>query len=249
MKDFTLNIYREFLDTLISRRFRFQPYAEFIQSPFPQVVILRHDVDARKENSLEFAKIQHEKSIRGTYYFRMVPQSFDKGVIREIASMGHEIGYHYETMDVTGGDIDKAYNEFCKNLEILRELAPIQTICMHGSPRSPHDNRLLWEKYGYRDLGIIGEPYLDTDFEEVGYLTDTGRRWNGSSVSIRDKVSGKHIFNFRNTQEIIEQVDKLPARMMFTFHPQRWSDHPVAWTRELIMQNVKNQVKRFLIKK
>ena len=25
----------------------------------------------------------------------------------------------------------------------------------------------LWEKYDYRDYGIIGEPYFDIDFDEV----------------------------------------------------------------------------------
>lgn len=45
----------------------------------------------------------------------------------------------------------------------------------------------MWEKYDYRELGIVGEPYLDVDFDEVFYLTDTGRRWDGERVSIRDK--------------------------------------------------------------
>ena len=59
---------------------------------------------------------------------------------------------------------------------------------MHGSPMSPYDNRLLWTKYDYRDYGIIGEPYFDVDFSEVAYYTDTGRRWDGDSVSVRDKM-------------------------------------------------------------
>jgi len=82
--------------------------------------------------------------------------------------------------------IDKAYESFCRNLEMLRRNFDIKTICMHGSPRSKFDNRLIWTKYDYRDLGIIGEPYFDIDFSEVLYLTDTGRRWDG--VSVRDKA-------------------------------------------------------------
>jgi hypothetical protein len=31
---------------------------------------------------------------------------------------------------------------------------------------------------------------------------------------------------------------------MFTFHPQRWSDELISWTKELVMQNIKNVVKR-----
>jgi len=46
---------------------------------------------------------------------------------------------------------------------------------MHGIPLSKFDNRLLWAKYDYRDFGIIAEPYFDIDFDEVLYLTDTGK--------------------------------------------------------------------------
>ena len=49
----------------------------------------------------------------------------------------------------------------------------------------------MWEKYDYRGYGIVGEPYFDIDFENVAYYTDTGRRWDGSGVSVRDKVDGK----------------------------------------------------------
>jgi hypothetical protein len=49
----------------------------------------------------------------------------------------------------------------------------------------------LWKRYDYRELGIIGEPYLDVDFDEVFYLTDTGRRWDGEAVSVRDKVKAQ----------------------------------------------------------
>ncbi len=84
--------------------------------------------------------------------------------------------------------IDLAYESFCRNLEMLRKNFDIQTICMHGSPRSKFDNRLVRTKYDYWDLGIVGEPYFDIDFSEVLYLTDTGRRWDGDRFSVRDKV-------------------------------------------------------------
>jgi len=79
--------------------------------------------------------------------------------------------------------------DFRLNLEKLRELCPVKTICMHGSPLSKWDNRDLWKRYNYQDYGIIGEPYFDVDFDKVLYLTDTGRRWDGERVSVRDKVA------------------------------------------------------------
>jgi hypothetical protein len=79
----------------------------------------------------------------------------------------------------------------------MREIAPAVTICMHGSPLSKWDSRLLWQKYNYRDFGITGEPYFDIDFSQVLYLTDTGRRWDGEKVGLRDrayvKASAKEI--------------------------------------------------------
>lgn len=41
--------------------------------------------------------------------------------------------------------------------------------------------------YDYRNYGIIAEPYFDLDFSKVLYLTDTGRRWDGNKVSMRDR--------------------------------------------------------------
>ena len=265
--DFTLSTYRQLLQALSSKGFFFQTFSEYLTNPREKVVILRHDVDDKKLNSLRFAKIQAEYSIKGSYYFRIVPQSWDEKVIKEIHSLGHEVGYHYETMDSASKNfgiqnskfdiryskiipdqlLDSAYTEFCNNLENLRRLVPVETICMHGSPRSKFDNREIWKKYDYRKLGIIGEPYLDINFNNVAYLTDTGRRWNGEKVSIRDKVKSPFNFNFRTTHDFIRSVDQLPDKVMLTFHPQRWSDNFYDWEKELIMQNAKNLVKRILL--
>ena len=42
---------------------------------------------------------------------------------------------------------------------------------------------------------------------------------------------------------------ELPEKIMLNVHPQRWNDRFVPWARELVMQNVKNVVKRALIKR
>ena len=156
---------------------------------------------------------------------------------------------------------EKAIELFEKHLTELRKYYPVKTICMHGSPLSKYDNKLLWKYYSYRDFGIIGEPYFDIDFNEVFYLTDTGRRWDGDRVSIRDKVNRSPITNHRSpitdyqsqdnwptyhsTSQIIQAVESgsFPQKAMITFHPQRWTDKPVPWVKELVWQNVKNVVK------
>lgn len=209
--------------------------------------MLRHDVDLLPHNSLTFARIQHELGVKGVYYFRAVPESWDEAVILEIAALGHEVGYHYECLTTCRGSLERAIEDFEKNLLALRQLVPVSTICMHGSPMSKYDSKDLWKTYSYQDFGLIGEPYFDVDFTQVAYLTDTGRRWDGEKVSVRDKVNGDFVHFFKKTADIIAAADKnsLPDQIMFTFHPQRWNDSPYQWTKELVAQNAKNVVKRY----
>ncbi len=274
MMDFTIKQYTQLLKALQLQGFFFQTFEEFLTNPMEvevkeKIIVLRHDVDLLPENSLQFAKIQAEFNIKGSYYFRAVQESWDEEIIEEIASLGHEIGYHYEDIDLAISTIknksskfkeedlyDFAIDVFQENLNKLRKLYPVKTICMHGSPRSKFDNKDIWEKYDYNDFGIIGEPYFDIDFSKVLYLTDTGRMWDGYKVSIRDKIEehqerwNKEGLSFHSTKDIIKAANegRLQDKIMMTFHPQRWHDSFVPWVKELVLQSVKNQVKRVLLK-
>jgi len=147
--------------------------------------------------------------------------------------------------------IDEAYKLFCENLEQLRKLYPVKTICMHGSPRSTFDNRDIWKKYSYKDLGIVGEPYFDIDYNEVFYLTDTGRRWNKKNISVRDKVNSGFDIQVKSTKHLIQLVEsaQLPNKIMINTHPHRWFNPGFGWVKELVIQNIKNVVKYYLIKR
>ena len=271
--DFTIKKYKNLLESLISQKYNFQNFTEFLENPAKKAIVLRHDVDKLPENSFRFAQIQHELGIKGSYYFRIVSESFNPKIIEKIVKLGHEIGYHYEDVDLVNKSskltekeiINHAIKLFDKNLQELRKFFPVNTICMHGSPLSKYDNKLLWKYYNYKDFGIIGEPYFDINFSRVLYLTDTGRKWNGEKVSIRDKVyksnvlsspaikggeNTRYFHRFKKTYDIISAAEKgkLPNQIMFTFHPQRWTDKPLPWIQELIWQNIKNMVKYFLNK-
>lgn len=238
--DFTLKKYRELLIAL-------KGYGD---------VLLRHDVDLKPQNSLQTALIEHELGWKATYYFRAVPESWDEDIIRKIASLGHEIGYHYESLTTCDGNVDAAYSDFCMNLEKLRSIVPVKSICMHGSPRSKWDSKDIWKKYDYHDSGIDFEPYFDVDFSSTFYLTDTGRRWDGYNVSVRDKIPvyqdewvSKGLV-YHSTDDIINAIHQgsMPRMIMVTTHPQRWTDNKVSWLQELVMQTAKNFVKRIIAK-
>jgi len=255
--DFSPQKYTELLRSLKKQSFSFQTFQNQLQYPEKKVMILRHDVDLLPQNSLEIAKIENKFGIKGSYYFRAVPESWDEKIISEISSLGHEIGYHYENLTTCKGNYELAIKDFEINLEKLRKLASVKTICMHGSPLSKWDSKELWTKYNYKNFGIIGEPYFDINFNDVFYLTDTGRRWDGYKVSVRDKITEKQKewekqgLSFHSTNDIIKACsqNKLPNKIMFTIHPQRWNSSYFYWTKELIFQNIKNIIKRFLFVK
>ncbi len=259
--DFTLTKYNHLLQAFRECGYFFLTFerycvekAELSDSRF---VILRHDVDLKADHSLATATMEHALEIDASYYFRVVPQSNVPDIIKVIAAMGHEIGYHYEDMTICDGDAEKALAHFRQQLDYFRRFYPVKTICMHGSPRSRFDGRDLWKRFDYHDFGIIGEPYFDVDFSKVFYLTDTGRRWDGFNVSVRDKIPvyqdewvAKGLV-FHSTDDIISALNEgsMPRQLMMTTHPQRWTDNNAEWCIELVSQSAKNVAKRLLVRK
>ncbi len=293
--DFTLDLFSSLLTALNDAGYQLMPVSDWNmnkQSGHQRQILLRHDVDRAAERSVATAVIEHNLGVRGTYYFRIMPESYDVQVIRQIMSLGHEIGYHYEDLDLSARELraakqkpgtvsekdlaEMAYSRFRKNLSLLRELAPVSTICMHGSPRSRYDSRLLWKYFDYGELGIETEPYFDIPLDDRLYLTDTGRRWDGTAVSVRDRVyvrdrayyegwarkpvtgsamamteAGRVLHyehKFRKSSDIMESAiaGNLPEKMLLNIHPQRWSNSLPVWISELVTQNLKNVVKYFI---
>ena len=240
--DFTLQQYRCLLTAL---------------KKHPQYRI-RHDVDLRPEQSLKVARIEVEAGVRATYYFRSRHFDSHADTIRAIVSLGHEAGYHYESLTTCRGDVEAAYADFQRNLARLREMVPVQTACAHGSPRSPWNSQEIWNHHDIHALGITYEPMLDSDFSRTLYLTDTGRRWDGYRVSVRDKVPqyqkrwDQEGLVFHTTDDIIHVLSDLnhpihSRSLLINTHPQRWMPAGVPWAVEAVGQWWKNQAKRLIV--
>jgi len=299
--DFTPEIYRLLLLALQKAGYAFYTFEQWCDgSAKGRYVILRHDVDLKADHALATAIIESNMGIRASYYFRVVPQSNQPSIIRSIAALGHEIGYHYEDMSLFKGDSVKSLAHFTRQLEYFRQFYPVRTISMHGSPTSKWDNRDLWKSADYRNFGIIGEPYFDflssesPSGDNVSYFTDTARMWDGDKYNVRDKIqmsvdseqlsveseqlsvhniantlsenlesdneakTGKPwkvsginhstIHRIHSTFDFIQWLNTMPPEnvMMITTHPQRWTDNRLEWITELVMQRLKNFIKRLL---
>jgi hypothetical protein len=253
MKDFTCKTYKELLTTFQKKGFQFITVEEYFTSKYNigrPFVMMRHDVDRRPNNSLQMAKIENSLGIKATYYFRTISQTLKPTIIKEIANLGHEIGYHYECLAETNGDYKKAIQDFEVNLSKLNELYSIKNIAMHGRPTSKWDSRLLWDKYDYKKYGILSEPYFDIDFQKVLYITDASRSWNNESINLRDKVDSDFNFLFNHTNEIISNIEKnqLPDKIMINIHPEHWTNSNMDWYKIMIIRKIKNFVKRIVVR-
>ena len=252
MKDFTHNIYRELLETLKKQNYQFITVKEYFTSNYDDskpFIMMRHDVDRYPNRSLEMAKLEKSMGVKVTYYFRTIPQTFKPNIIKAIADLGHEIGYHYESLAETNGDYKKAIKDFELNLSRLNELYPIKNIAMHGRPTSKWDSRLLWDKYDYKKYGILSEPYFDIDFNEVFYTTDAGRAWDNGEINLRDRVETKFNISFTDTKDIIKALkgNKLPNKIMINIHPEHWAKSDMEWYKIFIIRRIKNFIKKLII--
>ncbi|MBB72245.1 MAG: hypothetical protein CMF50_07595 [Legionellales bacterium] len=224
--DFTLSKYQRLLEACQATKHDIITMQVFFecQQPATNTIILRHDVDRRIKNALNMARLEARLGVKATYYFR-VPYTFKPTLVEEIANLGHEVGFHYETLAKTKGDVKAAHALFNAELEQLRSIVDIKTICMHGSPLSPYDNRDLWQEYDFKALGIIGEPYLSIDYDKVAYVTDTGRSWGSDATNLRDRVTTSQALApaMGTTEELINFVGTNQHSLIIQTHPERWA--------------------------
>jgi len=247
--DFTLQTYQKLLEAIKEANYSVQTVKSFLTNPEKKVVILRHDVDEIPNNALKMATVENKLGVQSTYYFRIVKISNDPEIIKKIISLGHEIGYHYEDFAICNGDYEQAIKSFESNLKYFREFYPVKTICMHGSSMSNYDNRDIWKKITLEDFDLLGEPYMSIDYSDVLYLTDTGRRWDGSDYSVRDFVKSSYNLRFRTTFDIMNafKQNQLPDKVLLQSHTL-WTDSKRQWYWLSYREKVRNNIKRSVLK-
>jgi len=234
-------------------------------------VAIRHDVDYFPKRALVLAGIEAENQISTTYYVRRRFFDSDPELVHRVAALGHQIGYHYEEVDVhqkapnmqVGRD---AVGFFVGSLLDLDKIGfPIRTVCPHGNPMTDVDNRQvvhLLRDENYLDMlaftydkalvktkisdRLIGDASIDisgADFDL--YIPDTGRfnpRYN-----LKDRIDGCAITGLRSVDDLEKILnDGVHRRIYMNMHPDRWSGDIATWLFDFGFDTAKNMVKRFM---
>jgi hypothetical protein len=252
--DFTLDKYRELCGATVACEYGSLTVASYLgmQNRPGKFIVFRHDVDSRPDKALVMAQIEREYGIRATYYFRFNKSVFRPELMIEISRMGHEVGYHYETLDKAKGHHERAIQIFRHELEQFRAVVEVKTICMHGNPLTKWDNRDLWLNYDFREFGIVGEAYLS--FSDIVYLSDTGRTWSPRHKvkdllpsAARDHVAREDTADVSSTNDVIRLLRSGRREHIYLLaHPGRWSGSMFDWARVLVRDAATDVVKRVL---
>ena len=247
MNDFTYEKYSALCKELISSGYSILTVRDYLSGrPDTGFVVLRHDVDTKPHRSLRMARLEHSMGISSTYYFRHTKEVFDPQIIREVADLGHEIGYHYEVLSTAKGDYARAIELFTEELADFRKITGISTISMHGRPLSPYDNRDLWNVYDFKEHGIIGEAYLSMGAGHF-YFSDTGWRWD-NKYKVRDLMPGNSEFYAKTTDDVITAIreHKVPSLYLLV-HAGNWASGRTEWVASWGENMLVNAVKSVLM--
>jgi hypothetical protein len=230
--DFTLSAFDEFCQRLTHMPvFTVAGYLTRTTPPPTPFLILRLDVDYRERHAIYMARIAERYDLRGTFYFRRGANGFNLEAMRAVAALDHEVGYHFETLDICRGDFDQAEALLLDHLAELRaEGLTIRTVAAHGStPTAPTYCRNLDLFVKRPDLferaDLLGETTLSINFTKVTYLSDATWAWHRY-----DHYQPGTTGEATSLDEIKNELARRDAGLYINFHPHQWFAHPASTT-------------------
>jgi hypothetical protein len=144
-------------------------------------IYLRHDVDHSLRVALGMARLEAELGVPATYFVQLHSDAYavtshsQIQLMREIASLGHEIGFHYDTahyrklgLDVvaaTRNDLDRLSERVGSRVDCISRHDPVD------SPRLPQSANLV--------PFDTASPQFTKD---VRYVSDSAMSWRAGCV-------------------------------------------------------------------
>lgn len=219
-----LTDYTHMLRGLLAKGYRIGAVRDYFERVEPPCVFLRHDVDRLVFRAVNMAAAERDLGVRATYYFRCnAAMRFPEQAIRRTAEMGHEVGFHYETVVRMKGVATDVLRRFSEELAALRRIAVVTTATAHGSPLSKLSNMGYTRSLDLAQFGLAGDPAISIDFNRALYASDTGGTY-GSRHNYRDWSDGRNLASAMSPVELADWLD--PGRepvVVISSHPERWA--------------------------
>jgi hypothetical protein len=223
--DFLYDSYRDLLDGFLKADYRVATVREAATDTIdPPILILRHDVEWSAERALVLAAIERSLDVRSTLYFRVDTNANDIRAMVKLQDDGFEIGYHYNCLDRTRGDLTSAIEIFERDVTHMRRSGiDVVTVTPHGNPRLRRVGYAANADLIRQDPDLLKRMHL---YDLGGYtrhfarqpnlfpVTDAGLRWNHGQIT-------------RKALSSIARHRSVP-RMFMLVHTDYWSG---SWPR------------------
>lgn len=181
MDKFSLKYYNESILKGIKKGYIFTSCKNYDKTDLinEKTVLLRHDVDFNLENTLNIAKIEHDLNATSTFFIRLHAKNYNIleynniNIIKNILSMGHEIGLHFEP-DFYEKNYDGCISEWLsREVNFLSNLIGEKIVGASVHEPSRRGNIINNEVISKTSLKY--ESYLIP--KTYKYISDSGGRW------------------------------------------------------------------------
>lgn len=130
-------------------------FRKMLKASNPSGVTVQMDVDFDPMTAVVIADAV--VGINVEIYFRLHSPTYTfesiKPIMRLLHSLGMNVGYHHETMDMALGDPELAKSIFINDIEAMRRVIPVSKAYAHGNC-TEHDNNNIWNFLDWREVGV-----------------------------------------------------------------------------------------------
>lgn len=171
MIEFKYTAYRDMVQQFQQLGYELADYSQLNNDKMQ--LILRHDIDICCDRALQFAQFESQHNISSTYFFLVSSELYNlssqraRHVVREVLTLGHRVGLHFDPSIYTG-NIEQHADAECQFLESITG-CPVEVISFHKP-----GNKALTTKSQF--AGRINA-YAEEFFTHMGYCSDSKGLW------------------------------------------------------------------------
>lgn len=180
-EEFSLTGYRALITRFRNLRYQFLSFTDNNLQQNARHLLLRHDVDICLARAVVLARLEAELHLSSLYCVLLTSELYNpfskKNIsrIRELATLGHEVGLHFDVSiydDPERPFAPERLTEYVSaEAERLAEISGIPVRVM-----SFHKPAKLLQGLAERIAGLI-HTYEPRFFSEIGYVSDSGGEW------------------------------------------------------------------------
>jgi hypothetical protein len=199
--DFTYEAYESLL-LKAKETYTFSSYHNF--DPASRFLLWRHDVDFSIHNALDFAEIENKNQVKSTYFLHLHSEFYhllEAGVadkVRNIISLGHDIGLHFDTHFYNIGNVEQLEKYLLIEKNLLESIFGIEIKVFSFHNTNPFVLSLDATRYA----GLINT-YSKYFQKEIPYCSDSYGVWR-----------------FRRLKEVIDSSADHSLQVLT--HPELW---------------------------